>query len=198
MLSSCIQGAVMKQNRHGQAKILNSQEITQIFDALPGDRDRAIAAICLYTGCRISEACSLLSEDVYGGNGQPLSVVTIRKSNTKGKIATRQIPTHPTLSQHLQRYAPGERYCFPSRWHQWKSINPRSFDAILREAFEVAAIEGASTHSFRRTALTRLSASGVPLRVIQEISGHQSLNVLQKYLEVKPVDVEQAIAVMSF
>jgi site-specific recombinase XerD len=51
----------------------------------------------------------------------------------------------------------------------------------LREAFERAGIEGASTHSFRRTARSRaMSNAGIPLRIIQEISGHSNLEQLQR------------------
>ncbi|MBC7879950.1 MAG: tyrosine-type recombinase/integrase [Anaerolineae bacterium] len=41
-----------------------------------------------------------------------------------------------------------------------------------------------STHSLRRTAITRLHAVGVGLRTIQRISGHRSLAALQRYIEV--------------
>ncbi|MBD1864819.1 tyrosine-type recombinase/integrase [Trichocoleus sp. FACHB-46] len=57
---------------------------------------------------------------------------------------------------------------------------------------------GVSTHSFRRTALTQMSSAGIPLRVIQEISGHRSLQVLQRYLGVSEVQLEEAIASLSF
>jgi integrase/recombinase XerD len=68
---------------------------------------------------------------------------------------------------------------------------------LLRRAFFRAGIEGASTHSFRRTALTRMSNAGIPLRIIQEISGHRNLEQLQKYLEVEPAQVRGAIASLS-
>jgi integrase/recombinase XerD len=67
----------------------------------------------------------------------------------------------------------------------------------LREAFERIGIEGASTHSFRRTALTQMSNAGIPLRIIQEISGHSNLEQLQRYLDVKPDQVKGAIASLS-
>ena len=76
-------------------------------------------------------------------------------------------------------------------------MHPNSADRILREAFDRAGIEGASTHSFRRTALTQMSNAGIPLRIIQEISGHSNLEQLQKYLEVKPDQVKGAIASLS-
>ncbi len=38
-----------------------------------------------------------------------------------------------------------------------------------------------STHSCRRTALTLMNNARIPLRVIQEISGHRNLEQLQNY-----------------
>jgi len=63
----------MKTDRHGQAKILTFDEIQRLFEAgFTCDRDRALFGICLYTACRIKEACTLLSTDVYdaGGNAE--------------------------------------------------------------------------------------------------------------------------------
>lgn len=71
-------------------------------------------------------------------------------------------------------------------------------DKIFRDACTRAEIEGASTHSFRRTALSMMSSAGVPLRTIQEISGHADLGTLQRYLEVSPDEVKAAIEVINF
>ncbi|WP_442939264.1 tyrosine-type recombinase/integrase [Nostoc sp.] len=50
-----------------------------------------------------------------------------------------------------------------------------------------------STHSFRRTALTQMSNASIPLRVIQEISGHRNLEQLQRYLEVSDEQVPRRV-----
>ena len=71
-------------------------------------------------------------------------------------------------------------------------------DKILKEVCDRLGIKGVSTHSFRRTNLTQMSSSGVPLRVIQEVSGHQSLAALQRYLEVQPEQVKAAISTVGF
>lgn len=71
-------------------------------------------------------------------------------------------------------------------------------DLILKAACERLGLVGVSTHSFRRTALTNLHNNGVPLRVIQQISGHSSLGVLQRYLEVDPQQTLAAIATLKF
>jgi integrase/recombinase XerD len=93
----------------------------------------------------------------------------------------------------------GFTYLFPSHHpnHDWKHLHTNSADKILRKAFSRANIEGASTHNFRRTALTQMSNAGIPLRIIQEISGHSNLEQLQHYLEVKPDQVRGAIASLS-
>ena len=190
----------MKINRHGQAKILSIDEITRLFqEGLATDRDRALFGVCFFTGCRISESCSLFTGDVYGAGGSIRAKLTLRKGKTKGKLKTRSIPVRPELIALLRTHHPkaGSHYLFPGRWGR-EHLHPDSAALILRTAFERVEIEGASTHSFRRTALTRLSNAGVPLRVIQEISGHETLAALQKYLEVTERQIEDAIAHLNF
>ena len=187
----------MKIDRHGQAKILSQSEIQLLFNqGLLTDRDRALFGICLYCCCRINEACTLNVNDVYS-KGKVRPELLIRKGNTKGKLATRSIPVIDDLRVLLITYQHPERgYLFPGRWGKGH-INSDSAARILREAMERVGIEGGSTHSFRRTGLTQLSNAGIPLRVIQEISGHNNLEQLQKYLEVKPEQVRGAVAALS-
>ena len=59
-------------------------------------------------------------------------------------------------------------------------------------------LEGVSTHSFRRTALTQMSDSGVPLRHIQAISGHRTLGALERYLGVTEKQKLNAISTLNF
>ncbi|MEP6541340.1 tyrosine-type recombinase/integrase [Microcoleus vaginatus GB1-A2] len=68
---------------------------------------------------------------------------------------------------------------------------------MLRMACKNIGLEGVSTHSFRRTALTQMSDACIPLRVIAKISGHQDLSQLHAYLEVRPEQVRGAIASLS-
>ena len=149
----------MKIERHGQAKILTQQEIELLFNkGLQTDRDRTLFRVCLYTACRIAEACSLMVKDIYTNFGTVRSTINFRKANTKGKLQTRTIPVIEDLRSLLTSWHShaGQTYLFPGRYpcHHWKHLHPSSADRILREAFDRAGIEGASTHSFRRTALT--------------------------------------------
>ena len=198
-------GVAMKIDRHGQAKILTVAEIQLLFNegfTVNPQRDRALFAVCLYTACRISEAVTLNKRDVLDLKGQVRPEIIIRKGNTKGKLATRTIPVIADLTAKLTAYTPRNNsiYLFPGNEINRRAESHLHRDSgiwLLREACKRVGLEGVSTHSFRRTALTQMSNAGIPLRIIQEISGHRTLDELYKYLEVKPEQVLGAVASLS-
>lgn len=195
----------MKINRFGKAELLNPQEITLLFsEGLINVRDRALFGVCLYAAARINESCTLLKGDVISPSRVRPKLI-IRAYNTKGGQDTREIQIHPTLRQYLEEYsqvykARGKNpHLFPGR-HGLGHIHKASADRILREALMRVGLDeqGFSTHSFRRTALTWMHNSGVPLRHIQSISGHRSLSALELYLGVTEEQKESAIATLVF
>ena len=164
----------MKIDRHGRAKILTQYEIQLLFNegfTLNPVRDRTLFAVCLYTACRINECVTLHTRDLYDSRNRVRPNLLIRKGHTKRKLATRTIPVIEDLKVKLKEYKSPQPngYLFPGR-HGKGHMNPNSADWILREACKRVGIEGVSTHSFRRTALTQMSNAGVPIRIIQEIS----------------------------
>jgi integrase/recombinase XerD len=188
----------MKVDRHGKAKILSQTEIQLLFSqGFQTSRDRALFGICLFTACRIREACTLRTADAYDAQGRVLPKLIIRKGNTKGKLATRTIPIIDDLRILLTNYHPGwkEVYLFPGRFGS--HLDPDSADKILRKAIKRVGFIGVSSHSFRRTALTMMSDNGTPLRVIQEVSGHRNLEQLQAYIEVRDEQVLGAVTGLS-
>ncbi len=57
----------MKVNGNGQGKILTSDELRLLFaDGFTSPRERALFGICLFTGCRVSEALALQTTDIKG------------------------------------------------------------------------------------------------------------------------------------
>lgn len=286
----------MSNNGHGQAKILKPDEIKLLLErGLISARDQAIFMFCLYTACRISEARQMPWGNVFN-KGTVLEEIVIPKEITKGKQATRTIPTHPSLAKFLEKYhqeslalvklreLTGDWSCWSmtkagkipvnqylgcpncastrlikygfekgkqnyrckncklkfgesiaikneaahempvvlydslgvtsSKNYGFLFLNPdNSFlfpgkrskgclslsgaESIFRAAFAKAGIFGASSHSCRRTALTTMHSAGVPLRVLQEISGHRDLGALQRYLEVSEEEVSGAINLLG-
>lgn len=192
----------MKVNRYGRAEVLTSEQINLLFnEGFTKARDKALFGVCLYGAARINEACTLLTGDVIGIKGIRDKLV-IRSYNTKGKRDTREIDIHPQLRMYLQEYIdsgfnPKKPHLFPGRWGL-EHIRKGSADLILRTVCKRLEIEGVSTHSFRRTALTQMSDAGVPLRHIQAISGHRTLSALERYLGVTDNQKKSAISTLNF
>ncbi len=182
----------MKVAGNGQGKILTSDELRQLFnDGFTSPRDRALFGICLFTGCRVSEALALHTTDIKGG------ALTFRKSTTKGKLKTRVVDIQPGLTALLAEYQIKPGPLFPGG--RPSTVLTRFMaDKLLKAACDRIDLVGVSTHSFRRTALTQMANAGIPLRHIQEISGHNDLGTLQRYLEVTPDQRRKAVAAIGF
>ena len=102
------------------------------------------------------------------------------------------------LAALLAEYQPRPGALFPRMRGRSVTLTRFTADKILKAACLSVGLVGVSTHSFRRTALTMMSSAGIPLRVIQEISGHNDLGTLQRYLEVSPEQKRKAVAVIGF
>ena len=118
-------------------------------------------AICLFTGCRVSEALALQTTDIKGGR------VTFGKSTTKGKLKTRAVDVKPQLAKFLSEYQPSKPGFLFAGGRPARLLTRFMADKILKDACRRISVEGVSTHSFRPTALTMMSSTGIPLRVIQ-------------------------------
>jgi integrase/recombinase XerD len=190
----------LKRNRHGRGKILTQQEIQLLFTSgLQTTLYRCLFATALFSAARINEVCTLLSEDVFEKSGRVRTHLTIRKSNTKRQLGTRTIPIIADLRAFFSAYYPeaGSPYLFPGRYDKSGHLNPDSAARVLRKACQSVGIDGVSTHSFRRTALTQMSNQNIPIRVIATYSGHRDLTQLNAYLEVKDEQVLGAAASLS-
>lgn len=183
----------------GQAKILSPQEIQAVFKLLESTRDKTIFALGVYTGLRISEILALKQNQVFTEYGvkYQLVVYRLKKRNTVWS----DIPINAKLRQYLIEYRKAVQigeWLFPSDESESGYLSRKQAHIILKRAFETLKLEKASTHSMRRTLLTTLSRSGIPLRTIQQISGHSNLGQLQAYLEVDPEDKVKALSSVKY
>lgn len=209
----------MKNQRCGQAKVLEEREIDRLSDWLQANSPKhwTVFMICLYSGLRVAEACSLRASDIYGPSGAVHAEITARKETTKGRKGTRQIPVNRSLRTCLVAYwqaLPGLQAALlgcqareaAKRFDEWalfpgaffgRPMATQAFDEKLRSACKALGLRGVSTHSMRRTFITRLSQGQVPLPVIAEMSGHSSMDVLRRYVEVSEMDKRRAVAVLD-
>ena len=187
---------MVKANRSGQAASLSPAQLDQIMAAC-GPKLRAALSVCRFTACRVTECLSLRWENIMQGT------VVFPRMITKKKMATREVPIASKLQPILNEWKAAwpsifkrgfERtdFVFPSPRDLTKHWARPRVDEGLRAACKIAGIEGVSTHSFRRSALTQASAAGVPTRSIQLLSGHGSLEQLQRYIDVSDEQRRQA------
>jgi integrase/recombinase XerD len=184
----------------GQARILSSKEIGGIFKVLPTARDKALFAIGIYTGLRVGEIVSLRTDQLFSDAGNVRHVLKVKRTKKKNTVFN-DIPVHPKLKNALSNYRNDVElgaWLFPSEASSTGHLTRAQAHNILTAAFETMGLEDASTHSMRRTCLTNMSRAGVPLRTIQEISGHASLSDLQAYLAVDPDDKRRAINLLRY
>ena len=187
----------MKIDRNGKAAALTAEQLQALLEAAPSARYRTLWTLQRFTAARISEALALRWADVGGKQ------VTYRRSTTKTKT-TRQVPQNEALQQALEAYrqawaaehgrqpAPNEAL-FPAAGSTTSPQTRQAADKALRKACEALGLVGVSCHSFRRTAAQDAVGRGVPLHVVQQITGHKSLGSLGEYLQASEAEVLAAI-----
>ena len=186
----------MKNNRFGQAKVLDSSELDLVIKYLKTRNQKVVAATLRNTGARVGEVVQLKWRDI--GREQILFPATI----TKRKLKRREIFISDSFHKQLMDWSRywtiykgrkplPEDYVFYGR-KEGTHQTTRSFMDALDKATERAKISGASSHSFRRTQLTQLHRKNVPLNVIKSLSGHQSLSTLSLYLQVDDREKREA------
>jgi len=178
----------------GQAKILTFKEINDVAKVLESARDKTLFGLGVYTGMRIGEIIRLKQDQVFSDDGVRYKL-TVKRLKKRDPVYS-DIPVHPKLRQLLLNYKKNVRqsqWLFPSSESVNGHLSRARAHEILTAAFDTLKLDGASTHSMRRSCLTHMSRAGIPLRTIQEISGHSNLGQLQAYLQVDPEDTYRAI-----
>jgi integrase/recombinase XerD len=184
-----------------RARVLSTQEIKDLFKILKNSRDQALFACGLYSGLRISEIIAIKQKDAFTANGGIKNVLRVPRLKKKKKKVFSDIPIHPKLRERLLKYkqdVPDSVWLFPTENSASGHLGRTRAHNILTNAFERLNLDGATTHSMRRTCLTNMSRAGIPTRTIQEISGHANLSQLEAYLAKDPVATHDAISSLKY
>ena len=191
----------MKKNRFGQAKVLDTEELDLVIKYLPSKFHQVLATTLRNTGARVGEVIQLTWGDIEEES------ILFPATIVKRKLKSREIFISETFYKCLMdwwedwtlfkgRKPLPEDYIFYGRF-EGSHITSRAFFLALSKSLERAKIRGATSHSFRRSQLTKLHKSGLPLKIIQSLSGHSSLNTLSLYLDVSDSDKKKAIALLA-
>ena len=183
-----------------QARTLNDKQLKAVFAHCAtrryAARDRAIVAVSFMAGLRAKEIAALTIDNVRGDDGKIRDEFVLSKEQTKGRKA-RRVFVGEKLKRELIDYfgnvelRPGCPALFQSQ--KGSAFSANTMCQLFLNIYEEAGLEGASSHTGRRSMITRLAARGVGVRVLAELAGHSSIAITQRYVDVNDEQMRSAV-----
>ena len=176
----------------GQAKTLTERELKRVLEYVAThrhpERNRAMVMLTYYAGLRVSEVASLKYTDVVAADSTIKHEFLLTAEQTKGGHA-RMVFVGDKLRKELAAYVKTLKRFEQDQLPLFRTQKRVGFSAnTLCQHFywlyQRAGLEGASSHSGRRTFITNLAAKGVGVRVLASLAGHRSIATTQHYIDV--------------
>jgi integrase/recombinase XerD len=150
-------------------------------------RNRLIVQLSLKAALRAGEIANLTWDMVLRPNGDVASVIELRDRAAKNRSG-RLIPVHPDLGDALVAWQTLTRPTGPLILSErGTAMTPVSIVNWFARAYRAIGLHGCSSHSGRRTFITRAArlvhkARG-SLRDVQLLAGHRSIQTTQRYID---------------
>lgn len=188
-----------------QAKVLNEKELKRVLTVVKArkhsKRDELVVLLSFYAGLRSCEITSLRVSDVVDENGKAKDTVYLNSWQTKGS-KRQSVMVGERLQKAIEEYVAQERQSASEqdpliRSQQGNAFSSTSLQNLFRDIYSSTGIDGASSHSGRRTYITNLSEKGVSARVIQKLARHSSLAITQQYIETNDAVMRKAVELVG-
>jgi integrase len=174
-----------------QAKILSDQHIEDLLffagNTRQPDRNRVIVLLSMKAGLRAAEIANLTWDMAVGPTGQIGTAIELHDNAAK-MGSGRTIPMHAALRDALvalRRKEPADSSVIRSE--RGGRMTPLSIVVWFSRAYDSLGLDGCSSHSGRRTFITRAARSvhkaGGSLRDVQLLAGHRSIQTTQRYID---------------
>ena len=176
-----------------QAKVLSGREITQVLSQVKlsryPERNEVMVLLSLKAGLRAKEISLITWSMVTDASGQIGEVLHLPHQSTKGKSG-RIIPLNKELKRALTtlyELVSPESHHHVITSERGERMLPCNISHWFKNVFKTLRLEGCSSHSGRRTFITnaarRIIEVGGSLRDVQQLAGHTSLQMTQRYIE---------------
>ena len=185
-----------------QAKTLTKEELTRVLDFIRtrrfAPRNRAMMLLTHLAGLRIGEVACLRWSDVMAVDGLVKDEIRLLPDMTKGRHA-RTVFVSIRLREELQAYAAqakclGSEYpFFPSQKSIKQGFSANSLSQMLTLLYTGSGINGASSHSGRRSFLTTLANKGTAIHILKTLAGHRNIATTAAYLYSSPAQLKAAV-----
>lgn len=185
-----------------QAKVLTEKEIKKVVKLIDtkrhSTRNRCMFLLTHGSGMRVGEVASLRICDVLASDGSVKSEVYLSAVQTKGSKG-RTVYLSDKMRDEINLYlktrfklndllavtlTDTSRALFANQKDCHRGFSASTACQMFHYWYKEAKIEGASSHSGRRGFITNLANKGVHVRILQELAGHSSIAVTQKYIDV--------------
>jgi integrase len=174
-----------------QAKILSADHIDELLffaeTTRYPDRDRVIVLLSVKAGLRAAEIANLTWEMILDPGGGISTLLELRDDAAKMGHG-RGIPLHSELRHALIALKRGMSFEGPVILSErGGKMKARSLVIWFSRAYNVLGLNGCSSHSGRRTFITRAARlvhkAGGSLRDVQLLAGHRSIQTTQRYID---------------
>ena len=183
-----------------QAKTLTSVDVKRILDFIAlkkhAARNRAMFLVTLYAGLRVGEVASLRYMDVLDVDNDVRDEIRLDASVTKGNEA-RTVFVNAKLRKELQYYISVTPYqnladrLFYTQKNEGFPAN--TLTQFFHYLYRSAHVDGATSHSGRRTFITTLANKGVSVRLLASLVGHKNISTTQFYIDVNDDQKRSAV-----
>jgi integrase len=174
-----------------QAKILSEDDLEDLLVYAAATRNpirnRVIVLLSAKAGLRAGEIVNLTWDMVVDPNGAISTAIELRDHAAK-KRSGRLIPLHKDLRNALANWRGVTKGTGPVVLSErGGAMTPLSIVVWFARAYRTVDLEGCSSHSGRRTFITRAARlvhkAGGSLRDVQLLAGHRSIQTTQRYID---------------
>jgi integrase/recombinase XerD len=194
---------IYKELEMAQARALGAAEMERVLEHVNAGRhahrNRCFILLTHLAGLRVGEVASLRWMDVMTADGQIKDEVRLLPEMTKGKHA-RTVFISTRLRQELQQYADIYRRAAPldcplfySQKGARSGFTANSLTQTIAKLYRGAGLDGATSHSGRRTFLTNLANKGTAIHLLRTLAGHRSISTTATYLYSSPTQLKAAV-----
>jgi len=192
----------------GQAKVLNEKELKRVLSVVEignhAKRNAAIVILSNYLGLRSKELAALKIGDVIE-HDTIKKVLRLVAAYTKGAKHRDVSLENKAVVKALQEYIAvrrtedGMTFNIDAplfRSQKGTAFSPNAMVRVLGDIYKNAGFNDASSHTGRRSLITKLAYSGIDLNSVRQIAGHSSIATTQRYINDNPhkiADILKAI-----
>lgn len=183
----------------GQAATLTDSQLNQLFKRISvgnhAKRNETIIALSHYMALRAKEISCLLVSDVIDTKGQLCDVLRLQACYTKGN-KHRDIPiSNPKLRTVLQKWisyrqttdgALFKRTATLFRSQKGLAFSANSMTRMINNLYKNNGYDGCTSHSGRRTLITKLVNKGISINKVKVIAGHNNIQTTMRYVDTNP------------